>query len=94
MMHLTHSDWEALRRVWLEGTEDELGSPFGEDDDTPTQAVRREGYELVALHEDGSVLAHSRHKHYYYVCRDNGAWGVDVTLTARAIFGDELTVQA
>ena len=65
-----------------------------EDGDTPVRAVKGEGYDVCAIHEDGSVLAHSKHKHYYLVCSDNGAWGVDVTPVARAIFGDEITVQA
>jgi hypothetical protein len=94
MLHLTHTDWEAVRRAWLEGNDDGLGSAFGEDADTPIAAVAREGYEVLALDEDGSVLAHSKHKHYYYVCASFGPWGVDVTTVVRGIYGDELSVRA
>jgi hypothetical protein len=94
MVHLTHADWEGLRRAWLEGIDDDQGSAFGEDGDTPVRAVEREGYEVLAVHEDGSVLAHSKHKHYYYIRLDNGPWGVDVTVVARTLFGDELSIHA
>ena len=43
---------------------------------------------------DGTAVAHTKHKHYYLVCTTIGPWGVDVTITARALFGDELSVQA
>ena len=94
MIRMTHTDWEALVRVWTEDMEAELGSAFGDAGDTPKEAILREGYELLAAHDDGSVLAHSRHKHYYYVRLDNGPWGVDVTRVARGIFGDELSIHA
>jgi hypothetical protein len=94
MYRFTHTDWDEIRGAWYEGNREALGSAFGEDTDTPFEAVAREGYEIVAICADGSVLAHSRHKHYYYVCHDNGPWGVDVTLTVRAIFGDEISIQA
>jgi hypothetical protein len=94
MLHITHSDWEAIRRAWYEGNDALQGSAFGEDGDTPHAAVAREGYEVLAVAEDGSVLAHSKHKHYYYVCLSNGPWGVDVTHAMRALYGDEMSAGA
>ena len=94
MFQITHADWEALRRAWVDDTEAELGSAFGDERDSPKEAILREGYELLAIAEDGAVLAHSRHKRYYYVRHDNGPWGVDVTTVARAIFGDQLSIHA
>jgi hypothetical protein len=94
MYYLTHADWEALDRAWVEGTEAELGSAFGDLRDSPKEAVLREGYEVLGVHAGGAVLAHSKHKHYYYVRLDNGPWGVDVTTVARAIFGDKLSIHA
>jgi hypothetical protein len=94
MLNLTHSDWEAIREAWAAGDDECQGSAFGEDGDTPLRAVSREGYEPIAIDEDGSVLAHSKHKHYYYVRLNNGPWGVDVTETIRNRYGDELTVHA
>jgi hypothetical protein len=94
MMNLTHADWDALRRAWGAGNDEGLGSAFGEDGDTPRRAARREGCDVVAISDDGCVLAHSRHKHYYLLVVDNGPWGVDVTATARAILGDEVSAHA
>ena len=94
MTHLTHVDWEALRRAWLEGTVDDQGTAFGADADMPKEAAEHEGYEVVAVDDDGTVLAHSKHKHYYLVRMDNGPWGVDVTPVARAIMGDDITSHA
>ena len=94
MTHLTHVDWDALKQAWVAGNDEGLGSAFGEDGDTPRSAARREGYEVVAVSEDGSVLAHSRHKHYYLLALDNGPWGVDVTAAVRAILGDEVSPHA
>jgi hypothetical protein len=94
MTYLTHADWEALRKAWASGNDEGLGSAFGEGGDTLRRAAKREGYEVVAVSETGSVLAHSRHKHYYLLVADNGPWGVDVTTTARAILGDEVSPHA
>src|ERR1043166_1508250 len=46
--------------------------------------ARREGYDVLALSDDGAVLAHSRHRHYYLVRADNDSWGADGTGEARA----------
>jgi hypothetical protein len=78
----------------MEGNDEEQGSAFGEVTDSPVTAVEREGYEVLAIHEDGSALAHSKHKHYYYVRLENGPWGVDVSTTVRRICGDELSAHA
>ena len=94
MYHFTHTDWDSIREAWAEGDDEAQGSAFGESGDTPLEAAMREGYEVVAVCEDGSVLAHSRHKRYYLVCPSNGPWGVDVTTTVRAIFGDEVSAHA
>ena len=94
MMHVTHADWEDIYQTWAEGTDAERGSAFGEAEDSPLKAVAREGYEILAVDEDGSVLAHSKHKHYYFVRLNNGPWGVDVSDTVRRLYGDQLTVQA
>jgi hypothetical protein len=94
MLHLTHIEWETLKKEWYDGNDAGQGSPFGDSRDTPKEAALREGYDIHALCEDGSALAHSRHKHYYLVCADNGPWGVDVTECVRAIVGDEVTSHA
>lgn len=94
LRHLTHMEWEALRSAWAEGNDDGQGSAFGDDTDSPRQAILREGFDVVAIDTDGAAVAHTKHKHYYLVCMTIGPWGVDVTPTARAIFGDELSVQA
>lgn len=94
MFRFTHTDWETLYRAWIDGNEEGMGSPFGENGDTPHEAVAREGYEVLATSEDGKVLAHSKHKHYYLVIHDNGPWGVDVTIAARSIIGDEVAPHA
>jgi hypothetical protein len=94
MTHLTHIEWKLLKKAWIEGNVDDQGSAFGEDADSPRVAAEREGYEVLAIADDGSVLAHSKHKHYYLVCMDNGPWGVDVTTAARSIIGDEISSHA
>lgn len=94
MKHLTHAEWEALRRAWEAGNDEGQGSAFGEDTDTPRQAILREGFDVLAVDADGTAVAHTKHKHYYLVCTTIGPWGVDVTITARELFGDELSVQA
>ena len=95
MAHLTHTDWETLRSAWYEGNEDDLGSAFGEEGDTCRQAIEREGFEVFAVSDCGKLyLAHTKHKHYYVVLDDNGPWGVDVTQTAKGIFGTDVMSHA
>lgn len=94
MVHLTHLDWETLKDEWDAGNEEGLGSLFGEINDTPKEAALREGYAILAVGERGCVLVYSRHKRYYLIVDDEGPWGVDVTLSARAILGDEVTSHA
>lgn len=94
MAHLTHTDWELLKKAWFAGNVEDEGTPFGEDGDSPREAAEREGYEVLAVDADGSALAHSKHKHYYLVRKDNGPWGVDVTAAARAILGRNVPLHA
>jgi hypothetical protein len=94
MTHLTHKDWEALKKAWLDGNVEDEGSAFGEDGDTPREAAEREGYEVLAVDADGSALVHSRHRHYYLVRLDNGPWGVDVTSVARGVVGRSVPLHA
>ena len=57
MTHLTHIEWELLKKAWVEGNVDDQGSAFGDDADSPREAAVREGYEVLAIADDGSVLA-------------------------------------
>jgi hypothetical protein len=94
MFRMTHLDWQALHVEWLDGDDAGLGSSFGDQNDTPKEAALREGYTVIAVDERGAVLAGSRHRRYYLIVDDNGPWGVDVTLSARSIIGDQVTSHA
>jgi hypothetical protein len=75
-------------KEWLEGNDASLGSAFGDEGDTPKEAALREGYAILCVGNRGAVLAGSKHHRYYLIVDDQGAWGVDVTTTARSIVGD------
>ena len=94
MFHVTHFDWDEIHAAWMDGNDEDQGSAFGDAQDSPLEAVEREGYEVLAVDEEGSVLAHSKHKHYYFVRLSNGPWGVDVSTAVRRLYGDELTAHA
>lgn len=63
--------------AWRAGNDSGDGYAVGEDSDTPEQAARRDGLEIVEVDDEGRVLAHADGRRII-ICDANGPWAVRV----------------
>lgn len=68
---------EADLAEWRAGNAGGEGYAVGDDGDTPEQAARREGLEIVEVDDEGRVLAHADGRRII-ICDANGPWAVAI----------------
>ncbi len=72
-----------IERRWEDGNDNGMGESTGNYDDTPTEALQREGYANIRTYYTRNVLRHSavgsKDGRIVAVRESNGPWGVDIT---------------